>query len=189
MFVSFLMVEHVHDHNDASFGHWSMKLPKEDFPTIPLLMKLYMDLDIVPIIPHLIEEVPDFIKPFILKGGNHLVVPFQTSTISLLCAWQCYTSHAIPNFVYFTEFGPRRWITCLAPRWIWKICVTRWRAKALHVQPYEEWTANHLGYIGIRWILDKVVWRYTKVVWDIWVLCRPCWQSSNFVILWGCWLS
>ena len=67
------MVEHVHDHNDASFGHWSMKLPKEDFPTIPLLMKLYMDLDIVPIIPHLIEEVPDFIKPFILKGGNHLV--------------------------------------------------------------------------------------------------------------------
>ena len=86
VFVSFSMVEHVHDHNDASSGHWSMKLPKEDFPTIPLLMKLYMDLDIVPIIPHLIEEVPDFIKPFILKGGNHLVVPFQTSTISLLCA-------------------------------------------------------------------------------------------------------
>lgn len=39
-------------------------------------MKSYMNLDIVLVIIHLIEEVPDlkaFIKPFILKGGDHLV--------------------------------------------------------------------------------------------------------------------
>ena len=39
-------------------------------------MKLYIDLDIVPILPHLIEEVSDievFIKPFILKEGDSLV--------------------------------------------------------------------------------------------------------------------
>src|SRR5665213_3542773 len=76
VFVSFLMVGHTHDDIDASFGRWSMKLHEEDFPTIPLLMKSYMDLDSVPVIPHLIEEVPDFkafIKPFILKGCDRLV--------------------------------------------------------------------------------------------------------------------
>lgn len=39
-------------------------------------MKSYLDLDIVCVIPHLIEEVPNFkafIKPFmILKRGEHL---------------------------------------------------------------------------------------------------------------------
>jgi hypothetical protein len=76
VFVSFLMVGHTHDDIDASFGRWSMKLHEEDFPTIPLLMKSYMDLDNVSAIPHLIEEMSDFksfIKPFILKGGDRLV--------------------------------------------------------------------------------------------------------------------
>ena len=41
-----------------------MKLQEEDLPTIPLLMKLYMDLKNLPIIPHVIDEVPDF-KAFI----------------------------------------------------------------------------------------------------------------------------
>ena len=70
------MVGHTHDDIDASFGHWSMKLYEEDFPTIPLLMKSYMDLDNVPVIPHFIEEVSDiksFIKPFILKKGDCLM--------------------------------------------------------------------------------------------------------------------
>ncbi len=44
VFVSFLLVGHTHDDIDASFGRWSMKLREEDFPTIPLLMKSYMDL-------------------------------------------------------------------------------------------------------------------------------------------------
>ena len=69
------MVGHTHDNIDVSFGCWSMKLHEEDFPTILLLIKLYMDLNIVPIMAHLIEEFPNFkaiIKPFILKGGDCL---------------------------------------------------------------------------------------------------------------------
>ena len=53
-----------------------MNLHEEDSPSIPLLIKSYMDWDIVPVFPHLIKEVFHFkaiIKPFILKGGDHLV--------------------------------------------------------------------------------------------------------------------
>ena len=70
------MVGHTNDDIDAFFGRWSMKLHEEDFLTILLLMKSYIDLNNVPIIPHLIEKVSDFktfIKPFILKGGDRLV--------------------------------------------------------------------------------------------------------------------
>jgi hypothetical protein len=76
VFVSFLMVGHTHYDIDAYFGWWSMKLHEEDFPTIPLLMKSYMDLDHIHVIAHMIEEVPDFkayIKPYMLKGGDRLV--------------------------------------------------------------------------------------------------------------------
>ena len=41
-----------------------MKLHENDYLTMPLLMKSFMDLDTTPIIPSLIEEVPDF-KAFI----------------------------------------------------------------------------------------------------------------------------
>ena len=44
-----------------------MALKKESFPTIPLLMKSFMDTEIVPTIPHLIKEVPNF-KKFIENG-------------------------------------------------------------------------------------------------------------------------
>ena len=53
-----------------------MKLHEEDFPTIPFLMKSYMDLDHTQVIPHMIEEIPNFktlIKPFMLKGVDCLV--------------------------------------------------------------------------------------------------------------------
>jgi hypothetical protein len=76
VFVSFLLVGHTHDDIDASFGRWSMKLREEDFPTIPLLMKSYMDLENVPVIPHMIEEVPDFkafIEPYIRSGAHRLI--------------------------------------------------------------------------------------------------------------------
>jgi hypothetical protein len=66
--VSFILVDHTHDDIDASFGRWSMKLRENDYPTIPLFMKSYMDLDEDPVIPGLIEEVPDFkefVKPYI----------------------------------------------------------------------------------------------------------------------------
>jgi hypothetical protein len=53
-----------------------MKLREEDFPTISLLMKSYMDLENVPVIPHMIEEVSDFkafIEPYIRSGAHRLI--------------------------------------------------------------------------------------------------------------------
>ena len=53
-----------------------MKLHEEDFPTIPFLMKSYMDLDNMSVIPHMIEEIPifkAFIKPYMLKEVDRLV--------------------------------------------------------------------------------------------------------------------
>jgi hypothetical protein len=41
-----------------------MLLKKDNFPTIPLLMKSFMEVESIPTIPHLIEEVLDF-KGFI----------------------------------------------------------------------------------------------------------------------------
>ena len=59
-----LYLGHTHDDIDALFGRWSMLLKKENFPTIPALMKSFMDMESIPTIPHLIEEVPNF-KSFI----------------------------------------------------------------------------------------------------------------------------
>lgn len=53
-----------------------MKLNEEDFPTVPLLIKSYTDLDTIPMIPHLVKEVRDFkasIKPYIVDGKDRLV--------------------------------------------------------------------------------------------------------------------
>jgi hypothetical protein len=66
VYVNFMIVGHMHDDIDALFGRWSMLLRKENFPTIPLLMKSFMEVESVPTIPHLIEEVPDF-KGFIAR--------------------------------------------------------------------------------------------------------------------------
>jgi hypothetical protein len=63
--VNFMLVGHTHDDIDALFGRWSMLLKKDKFPTIPLLMKSFMEVESIPTIPHLIEEVPDF-KGFIV---------------------------------------------------------------------------------------------------------------------------
>ena len=76
VFVYFLMVGHMHDDIDASFGRWSTKLHEEDFPTKPLLMKSYTELDNVQVIPYMIDEIPNFqsfIKPYILRGRDRLV--------------------------------------------------------------------------------------------------------------------
>jgi hypothetical protein len=64
VYVNFMLVGHIHDDIDAFFGRWSMALKKENFPTIPLLMKSFMEVESIPTIPHLIKEVPDF-KGFI----------------------------------------------------------------------------------------------------------------------------
>ena len=67
VYVNFMIVGHTHDDIDALFGRWSMALKKESLPTIPPLMKSFMDNETIPTIPHLIKEVPNFEK-FIENG-------------------------------------------------------------------------------------------------------------------------
>ena len=62
VYINFLIVGHTHDDIDALFGRWSYKLRETDYPTLLLLMKSFMDTKSWPIIPYLIEEVPDFKK-------------------------------------------------------------------------------------------------------------------------------
>ena len=76
VYVNFMIVSHTHDDIDALFGRWSMALKKESFPTISMLMKSFMDVEAVPTIPHLIEEVPNFkkfIEDSIADGENVLL--------------------------------------------------------------------------------------------------------------------
>ena len=54
---------------------WSTKLKTNSYPTVPLLMKSFMDIEDKPVIPHLIEEVPDFKKfmeGFLCDGDESL---------------------------------------------------------------------------------------------------------------------
>ena len=62
VYINFLIVGLTHDDIDALFGMWSYKLRGTNYPTLPLLMKSFMDTKSQPVIPHLIEEVPDFKK-------------------------------------------------------------------------------------------------------------------------------
>jgi hypothetical protein len=66
VYVCFMSVGYTYNDIDALFGRWSMSLKKKNSPTIPLLMKPFMDVELVPTIPHLIKEVPDF-KGFVAK--------------------------------------------------------------------------------------------------------------------------
>ena len=53
-YVNFMLVGHAHDDIDALFGHSSMALRKESFPTIPHFMKSFMKNETISTIPHLI---------------------------------------------------------------------------------------------------------------------------------------
>jgi hypothetical protein len=67
--VNFLFIGHTHEDIDTMFGRWSRRLRENDYPTLPMLMKLFMDVETE---PHLIEEVPNF-KAFVdgyLCSGN-----------------------------------------------------------------------------------------------------------------------
>jgi hypothetical protein len=57
VYVNFMLIGHTHNDIDALFGRWSMSLRKENFPTTTLLMKSFMDVELVPTIPHSIEKV------------------------------------------------------------------------------------------------------------------------------------
>jgi hypothetical protein len=60
VYVNFMLIDQTHNDIDALFGRWSIYLRKENFPTIPLVMKLFMDVESIPTIPHYIEQVPYF---------------------------------------------------------------------------------------------------------------------------------
>ena len=62
VYVNFVLV--THEDIDAMFGRWSYRLCTNDYPTLPMLMKLFMDIEKQPVIPHLIKEVPNF-KSFV----------------------------------------------------------------------------------------------------------------------------
>ena len=75
VYINFLIVGHTHEDIDALFGRWSTRLKTRDYPTLPLLMKSFMDCETEPIIPHLIEEVPDFksfVEGYLGRGGQNL---------------------------------------------------------------------------------------------------------------------
>jgi hypothetical protein len=72
VYVNFLFVGHTHEDIDAMFGRWNRRLRENNYPTLPTLMKSFMDAETELIIPHLIEEVPNF-KAFVdgyLCSGN-----------------------------------------------------------------------------------------------------------------------
>ena len=62
VYTNFLIVGHTHDDIDVLFRRWSYKLKGTDYPTLPLLKKLFMDIESWLVIPHFINEVPDFKK-------------------------------------------------------------------------------------------------------------------------------
>jgi hypothetical protein len=85
--MNFMLVGHTHDDIDALFQRWSMSLKKESFPTILLLIKSFMDVELVPTISHLIEEVPDFkrfIARYIAKGDEALGAIQKFNSLSSL---------------------------------------------------------------------------------------------------------
>ena len=75
VYINFLIVGHTHEDIDALFGRWSTQLKMNDYPTLPRLMKSFMDCESQPVIPHFIEEVPDFkrfVHGYLGTGGNFL---------------------------------------------------------------------------------------------------------------------
>ena len=64
VYVNFLLVAHIHENIEAMFGRWSYRLRKNDYPTLPMLIKSFIDVETELVIPHLIEEVSNF-KTFV----------------------------------------------------------------------------------------------------------------------------
>jgi hypothetical protein len=60
VYINFRLVGNTYDVIDALFKRWSKKLKRNDYLTMTLLMKSFMDVETQIVIPHLIEEVLDF---------------------------------------------------------------------------------------------------------------------------------
>ena len=75
VYINFLIVGHTHNDIDALFGRWSYKLRGTDYPTLPLLIKSFVDTQSRPVIPHFIEKVPNFKKfeGYLCTGHDALI--------------------------------------------------------------------------------------------------------------------
>jgi hypothetical protein len=85
-YINFLNVGHTHNNIDLLFGRCSWKLIMNDYLTLPLLIKLFMDIENQPVILHLVEEIPNF-KAFVdgyLCSGNDAL---QSHTNEVLLRW------------------------------------------------------------------------------------------------------
>ena len=75
VYINFLLVGHIHEYIDIMFGRGSYRLRKNDYPILPMLIKLFMDVERKLIIPHLIEEIPNFktfFDGYLCSGNNAL---------------------------------------------------------------------------------------------------------------------
>jgi hypothetical protein len=45
VYINFLLVGHTHEDIDAMFGRWNYRLQANDYPTLPMLMKSFMDAE------------------------------------------------------------------------------------------------------------------------------------------------
>jgi hypothetical protein len=75
VYVNFLLVGYTHEDINAMFGRWSYRLRANDYPILPMLMKSFMEAEKQPVIPHLIERVPNFkafVDGFLCTGTNAL---------------------------------------------------------------------------------------------------------------------
>jgi hypothetical protein len=61
VYINFLIVRHTHDDMDTLFRRWSWKPKTNNNPTLPMLIKLFKDIERKVVIPHLIEEVPMYL--------------------------------------------------------------------------------------------------------------------------------
>jgi hypothetical protein len=106
-------IGHTHNDIDVLFERWSMTLRKENFPSIPLFMKSFMDVESVPTIVHLIEEVQDFkafIDGCITKGdealeGHTKAKQFKLFIDSNGCSMMKYWIHYSGNDWLLKEDG------------------------------------------------------------------------------------
>ena len=62
VYINFFIIGHTYNDIDAVFGRWSYKLRGAYYPTLPLLMKSFINIESRPVILHLIEKVLDFKK-------------------------------------------------------------------------------------------------------------------------------
>ena len=75
VYINFLIMGHTHEDIDVMFGRWSERLKTNNYLTVPRLMKSFMECEAHPVIPHFIEEVPDFkrfVDGYLGSGGDFL---------------------------------------------------------------------------------------------------------------------